>query len=256
LTIDSACYIIRNKQKSVGCTLIRLDSYLVENEFVESRNKAQTIIKDGLVSVNGKPVTKVSFKVEEGDEVSVAEHKSYVSRAAFKLAEFLEELQLDVTDKIALDIGSSTGGFTQVLLESGVREVSAVDVGTEQLHKSLRENAKVHVFENCDIRAFQSDKAFDLVVSDVAFISLLHILNDVDRLATEDIILLFKPQFEVGREAKRDNNGVVLDKKAIENAMQKFEEACALKGWSLLQKSPSKLTGKEGNLEYCYYFKK
>jgi 23S rRNA (cytidine1920-2'-O)/16S rRNA (cytidine1409-2'-O)-methyltransferase len=246
----------KRETKGVGCILIRLDNYLVEKEFVESRNKAQTIIKDGLVSVNSRVICKVSFNVQEGDEVSVAEHKSYVSRAAFKLAEFLEELQLDVSDKTALDIGSSTGGFTQVLLESGVREVTAVDVGTQQLHRSLREDMRVHVFESCDIRVFQSDKAFDLVVSDVAFISLLHILDDVDRLATQDIILLFKPQFEVGREAKRDNNGVVQDKQAIANAMAKFEEACALKEWSLVQKSPSKLTGKEGNLEYCYYFKK
>ncbi len=234
----------------------RLDSYLVEKEFVESRNKAQAIIKDALVSVNSKVITKSSYKVEEGDEVTVQEHKSYVSRAAFKLAEFLEELCLDVNDRVALDIGSSTGGFTQVLLEHGVAEVSAVDVGTEQLHKSLRANNKVHVFENCDIRIFESEKTFDLVVSDVAFISLLHILDDVDRLATQDIILLFKPQFEVGREAKRDNNGVVLDTHVIEIAMQKFEDACALKEWKLIKKSPSKLTGKEGNLEYCYYFKK
>lgn len=235
---------------------MRLDSYLVENELVESRNKAQTIIKEGIVSVNAKVVTKSSFKVEEGDTVTLAKHKSYVSRAAFKLAEFLEELSLDVNGRVALDIGSSTGGFTEVLLENGVAEVSAVDVGTEQLHKSLRVHEKVHVFENCDIRDFESEKAFDLVVSDVAFISLLYILDAVDRLATQDIILLFKPQFEVGREAKRDNNGVVQDKRAIANAMQKFEDACALKEWQLVKKSPSKLTGKEGNLEYCYYFKK
>jgi len=235
---------------------MRLDNYLVEKEFVDSRNKAQSLIKEGLVSVNAKPIKKSSFKVEEGDEVLVSEHKSYVSRAAFKLALFLEELNLDVKGRVALDIGSSTGGFTQVLLESGVKEVSAVDVGTDQLHKSLRYDERVHVYESCDIRKFTSEKAFDLVVSDVAFISLLHILDDVERLSTQDIILLFKPQFEVGREAKRDNNGVVLDKKAIANAMQKFEDACALKGWYLVQKSPSKLTGKEGNLEWCYYFTK
>ncbi len=235
---------------------MRLDNYLVEKEFVDSRNKAQSLIKEGLVSVNAKPIKKSSFKVEEGDEVLVSEHKSYVSRAAFKLALFLEELNLDVKGRVALDIGSSTGGFTQVLLESGVKEVSAVDVGTDQLHKSLRDDERVHVYESCDIRKFTSEKAFDLVVSDVAFISLLHILDDVERLSTQDIILLFKPQFEVGREAKRDNNGVVLDKKAIANAMQKFEDACALKGWYLVQKSPSKLTGKEGNLEWCYYFTK
>ena len=235
---------------------MRLDNYLVENEFVDSRNKAQTLIKDALVSINEKVIKKSSYKVEEGDEVSVAEHKSYVSRAAFKLLEFLEELELDVSGCEALDIGSSTGGFTQVLLERGVAEVSCVDVGTDQLHKSLREDSRVFVYESTDIRKFESQKEFDFVVSDVAFISLLHILDDVDRLAIKEIILLFKPQFEVGREAKRDKNGVVQDKKAIVNAMERFEDACALKGWNLQVKSPSKLTGKEGNLEYCYYFTK
>ncbi len=235
---------------------MRLDNYLVEKEFVDSRNKAQTIIKEGLISVNSKVIKKASYKVEEGDDISVEEYKKYVSRAAFKLAEFLEELNLDIRDKTALDIGSSTGGFTQVLLEGGVKEVSAVDVGTDQLHKSLREDERVHVYESCDIRKFESAKEFDLVVSDVAFISLVHILDDVDRLSSADIILLFKPQFEVGRNVKRDKNGVVQDKKAILNAMQKFEDACVLKEWHLVKKSPSQLTGKEGNLEYCYYFKK
>ena len=235
---------------------MRLDNYLVEKEFVDSRNKAQSIIKDGLVYVNEKLVKKSSFKVEKGDAVKVSEHKSYVSRAAFKLAMFLNELSLNVKDKVALDIGSSTGGFTQVLLEQHVAEVSAVDVGSNQLHPSIKNDTRVYSYESCDIREFQSDKAFDLVVSDVAFISLLYILDDVDRLATEDIILLFKPQFEVGRDVKRDKNGVVLDVKAIARAREKFENACALKGWKLHTKSISKLIGKEGNKEYCYYFRK
>ena len=235
---------------------MRLDNYLVEKELVQSRNKAQEIIKAGLVSVNNKSILKSSFKVTQNDEVDVTEHKAYVSRAAFKLDEFLNETGLDVKGKTALDIGSSTGGFTQVLLERGVGEVSCVDVGSEQLHHSLRNDERVHVHENCDIRKFESKRQFELIVSDVAFISLLYILDDVDRLGSDEIILLFKPQFEVGREAKRDKNGVVTDKKAIASAMTKFEDACRLKNWQLVQKSPSKLTGKEGNLEYCYYFKK
>jgi len=235
---------------------MRLDSYLVEKEFVESRNKAQAIIKEGLVFVNAHPINKSSFKVQEGDTISIEDYKQYVSRGAYKLLDFLEELDLEVKDKIALDIGSSTGGFTQVLLEAGAKEVSAVDVGSEQLHKSIKEDDRVYVYESCDIRKFESEKSFDLVVSDVAFISLLNILNDVDRLSSNKIILLFKPQFEVGREVKRDKNGVVLDKKAITNAMLKFEDACELKNWCLVKKSPSTLTGKEGNLEYCYYFEK
>lgn len=236
--------------------MTRLDSYLVENSLCESRNKAQELIKKGLVQVNAEAVTKSSFKVQEGDSVTLEAHKQYVSRSAHKLLAFLQESELDVDGRVALDIGSSTGGFTQVLLERGVKEVSAVDVGTEQLHKSLREDSRVFVYESTDIREFESPKSFDLVVSDVAFISLLYVLDDVDRLASDDIILLFKPQFEVGREVKRDKNGVVIDKKAIANAMTRFEDACALKAWRLVKKSPSKLSGKEGNLEYCYYFKK
>ena len=236
--------------------MTRLDSYLVAHSLCESRNKAQTLIKKRVVSVNEVVITKSSFEVKESDVVTLGAHKEYVSRSALKLLAFLEEITFDVTGRVALDIGSSTGGFTQVLLESGAQEVSAVDVGTEQLHKSLREDSRVFVYESCDIRNFKSDKAFDLVVSDVAFISLLHILDAIDRLASHAIILLFKPQFEVGREAKRDKNGVVLDQKAILGAMLRFEDACALKGWRLEAKKPSALSGKEGNLEYCYYFKK
>lgn len=233
--------------------MTRLDNYLVEKGFVDSRNKAQAIIKEGLVKVNSKVISKSAYKLGEEDAVQVQEHKQYVSRAAHKLDAFLNELDLDVHDKVALDIGASTGGFTQVLLERGVKEVSAVDVGRDQLHRLIKENDRVFSYESCDIRKFESEKTFELVVSDVSFISLLNILNDVDRLACDKIILLFKPQFEVGREAKRDNHGVVLDEKAIADAMVKFETACANKNWKLIHKSPSKLTGKEGNLEYCYY---
>lgn len=234
---------------------MRLDNYLAKNALAQSRNKAQEIIKEGLVFVNDNVVKKPAYVLQESDVVEIQEHKSYVSRAALKLDEFLNETALDVKDKTALDIGASTGGFTQVLLERGIKEVSCVDVGHDQLHPIVREDSRIVVYEGCDIRNFRSEKQFDVVVSDVAFISLLHILDDVQRLAKEDIILLFKPQFEVGREAKRDKNGVVTDKKAIANAMMKFEDACRLKNWQLLLKSPSKITGKEGNLEYCYHFK-
>ncbi len=234
---------------------MRLDNYLVDLKLVDSRTKAQAIIKEGLVSINSKVIKKSAFKVSPEDEVLVDEYKKYVSRSANKLALFLEELNLNLKDRIALDIGSSTGGFTQVLLENGVAEVSAVDVGKDQLHKSLKDDSRVYSYESCDIRKFESEKSFNLVVSDVSFISLLYILDDVDRLACDEIILLFKPQFEVGREAKRDNHGVVLDNRAISDAMERFEKACEAKGWTLVLKSPSQLTGKEGNLEYCYYFK-
>ena len=235
---------------------MRLDNYLVDNGYVDSRTKAQNLIKNSLVSVDAKIVKKSSFNVEDSSVVELAAHDNYVSRAAYKLKYFLQELKLDVEDDICLDIGSSTGGFTQILLENKVKSVDAVDVGKSQLHRSLLEDARVESYESCDIRDFKSDKVYDLIVSDVSFISLLNILDDVERLASSKIILLFKPQFEVGRDVKRDKNGVVLDAKAIENAMGKFEKRCKEKGWSLKQKSPSKITGKEGNLEYCYFYEK
>ncbi len=237
--------------------MIRLDHYLTQEKLADSRTKAQCLIKDGFVRVNGEVILKSAYKIDATKEkVLVQEHSNYVSRSAYKLSAFLQELDINLDKYVALDIGSSTGGFTQVLLESGVAEVSAVDVGREQLHKTLKQDERVFSYESCDIREFQSQKQFNIVVSDVAFISLLYILDDIDRLAREKIILLFKPQFEVGREAKRDSHGVVTDEKAILKAMKKFEDACELKGWKLIVKSPSQLSGKGGNLEYCYYYEK
>ncbi len=237
--------------------MIRLDQYLVESAKVETRNKAQNMIKEALVSVDGIIILKASHKIDpEINTIKVQEHKEYVSRGALKLDAFLDELSLNIEGANALDIGSSTGGFTQVLLERKVLHVSCVDVGSDQLHHSLRSDERVSVYENQDIRTFTSDEKFDLITSDVAFISLMHILDAVDTLAKDKIILLFKPQFEVGREVKRDKNGVVRDEKAIQKAMIHFEDACMIKGWKLILKSESKITGKEGNLEYCYYYQK
>jgi 23S rRNA (cytidine1920-2'-O)/16S rRNA (cytidine1409-2'-O)-methyltransferase len=142
----------------------------------------------------------------------------------------------------------------QILLESGVGEVVAVDVGDNQLHKSLRDNSRVRVFENCDIREFKSDKPFDIVTCDVSFISILKILKSIDRVSKRDIIILFKPQFEVGKGVKRNKRGVVLDSKAIDSAREKFEKPTQDLGWKLKKSSKSKLAGKSGNIEYLYYF--
>jgi 23S rRNA (cytidine1920-2'-O)/16S rRNA (cytidine1409-2'-O)-methyltransferase len=234
---------------------VRLDQYLVENGFAQSRNKAQTLIKEAKVRIDSKVVQKVSFQV--GDEtVSVDSDHVYVSRSAMKLKGFLPELPFDVMSLKTLDIGSSTGGFTEVLLEFGAESVDAVDVGSDQLHVKLKTDARVRSFENTDIRKFKTQACYDLVVSDVSFISLLHILDDVDRLAKEWIVLLFKPQFEVGREVKRDKTGVIKDTKAIGKAMLTFEDACTLKSWELIKKSEAIIRGKEGNIEYCYCYKK
>ncbi|HIC78841.1 MAG TPA: TlyA family RNA methyltransferase, partial [Sulfurovum sp.] len=158
--------------------------------------------------------------------------------------------------KIALDIGSSTGGFVQILLENEVKSVTAVDVGSNQLHHSLRDNPKIKVFEETDIRAFKTDEIFEIVTCDVSFISILHIIDDIDRLSDRDMILLFKPQFEVGRNVKRDSRGVVIDDKAIKIAIESFENRTSELGWKLCYSTISKLAGKSGNVEYIYHFRK
>lgn len=235
---------------------MRLDSYLVEHALVESRNKAQQLIKEHAVSVDGKIVDKVSFDVAEGSHVSVADTERYVSRAAIKLKGFLPYTEWELGGLNALDVGSSTGGFTQVLLEQGVSSVTCVDVGRDQLHSSLRADERVKVYEATDIREFQAAEPFDIVTCDVAFIALEHIIDAIDSLSRRYIVVLFKPQFEVGREAKRDKNGVVKDEKAIARAMIRFEDMCALKGWKQIAKEAAHISGKEGNQEFCYGYLK
>jgi 23S rRNA (cytidine1920-2'-O)/16S rRNA (cytidine1409-2'-O)-methyltransferase len=235
---------------------MRLDQYLVTNEYTFSRNKAQDIIKKGYVKVNDKIIKKPSFNVNESDKVVVENSQKYVSRAAFKLLGFMNKYNLNFDKKLVLDIGSSTGGFTQVALEKGAFKVVSVDVGNNQLHFSLRDNTKIELFENTDIREFEYPEKFDVIVSDVSFISLLKIIDKIDKLAKDEIILLFKPQFEVGKEVKRDKKGVVKDEDAIKKARGNFEKACKKLGWRLLRSEESNIKGKEGNIEFIYHFKK
>ncbi|MDF1879779.1 TlyA family RNA methyltransferase [Sulfurimonas sp. MAG313] len=234
---------------------MRLDQYLVENNLVDSRNKAQQLIKDSKVSVNKKVITKASFKVSD-ECIELDDEYVYVSRAAYKLKNFLPLLPFDVKGMDALDIGSSTGGFTEVLLLNEVNCVTSVDVGSSQLHEKLLKDKRVRSLENQDIRSFKNDTPFELITCDVSFISLHHILETINILSSGYMILLFKPQFEVGRDVKRDKHGVVSDTKAISAAMLKFEDTCSLLGWTKILMQASSITGKEGNIEYCYCYKK
>jgi 23S rRNA (cytidine1920-2'-O)/16S rRNA (cytidine1409-2'-O)-methyltransferase len=235
---------------------MRLDQYLVTNEYTFSRNKAQEIIKSGYVKINDKIIKKPSFKIYENDKVEVVQNDGYVSRAAYKLKNYLEKYNITFENKCVLDIGSSTGGFTQVALESGAKKAVSVDVGSNQLHKTLRNNPKIELFENTDIRNFAYNEKFDVIVSDVSFISLLKIIGKINELAKNEIILLFKPQFEVGKDVKRDKKGVVTDIKAVKSAMDNFENECKKLGWELIRKEESSIKGKEGNTEFIYHFRK
>ncbi len=236
---------------------MRLDKYLVEEAYFESRNRAHDAIKAGLVTVDGKKA-KASAKIDENSVVEVVDTKFYVSRAGRKLDAFLADYSMDVKNKRALDIGSSTGGFAQIVLEQGVASLDCVDVGRDQLHISLRSNERLSLHEETDIRDFQSAKAFELITCDVSFISILQIISDIDRLAEAetDIVILYKPQFEVGKDAKRDSKGVVQDLDTIARRKEAFEAEAKRLGWDEKYQALSKLQGKEGNQEYLYHFVK
>jgi 23S rRNA (cytidine1920-2'-O)/16S rRNA (cytidine1409-2'-O)-methyltransferase len=233
----------------------RLDYYLTDHDMVPSRNIAQQLIKSGKISVDGKITTKASFQVDEMMTISRADEHIYVGRAALKLKAFLELFPMDIKGKKAIDVGSSTGGFTEILLEQNVASVVCVDVGKDQLHERIRNDQRVRSVEEQDIRSFESEP-FELLTCDVSFISLHNILESLDRLSSRDIVILFKPQFEVGNDVKRNRAGVVQDDKAIVNSQVRFEDAAQLLGWKLIEKSPSQVEGKEGNREYFYHFEK
>ena len=235
---------------------MRLDNYLFEKEMAQSRNKAQELIKSMQVLVNSKIISKPSFKVDVTSKITILNAKQYVSRAGYKLKTYLSEQTIISPQGLnCLDIGSSTGGFVQVLLEEGAKKVVAVDIGSEQLHQSLKIFKNLEFFENMDIRKFKYNQKFDIVTCDVSFIGVEYILDDIERFAKRYIVILFKPQFEVGNGVKRDKKGVVKDNFAIKKAKERFK-ALALQKWDIIDVKDSNLKGKEGNIETFFCFKK
>ncbi|MSN96975.1 TlyA family RNA methyltransferase [Campylobacter sp. FMV-PI01] len=232
---------------------MRADLYTA-NALNISRNRAIELIRSGQILLDDMVLSKPSFDIKSGKISAINE--IYVSRAALKLKLFLENVGINLKDKVCIDIGSSTGGFTQILLENGAKSVTCVDVGSNQLHQNLRDNDRVKVFENLDIRDFKTNQIYEILTCDVSFISLNLIMPYLINLFSEFAIMLFKPQFEVGKMVKRDKNGVVVDQKSILKSMQKFELDCAKLGLIFVEKRYSKIKGKSGNEEIFYLFKK
>jgi len=235
---------------------MRLDKYITEKFDIQSRNKASELIKAGKVLVNNKLIKKTSYDIVGDEQITLNEEEFLVSRSAYKLKYFLEDNNIKVKDKIAIDIGSSTGGFTQILLNNNTKQVTCVDVGTNQLHSSIKNDPRIIIAENTDIRKFNSSTKYELITCDVSFISILNILDDINRLSSKEIIILYKPQFEVGKDVKRDNNGVVLDTKAMKVERENFLQETEKLNWKLQIANESKLAGKSGNIEELFYFTK
>jgi 23S rRNA (cytidine1920-2'-O)/16S rRNA (cytidine1409-2'-O)-methyltransferase len=235
---------------------MRLDSFLVQENYFSSRSKAQAAIANGEVWLNEKPVYKSSVDVDKKSLIKVLEKDRYVSRAGEKLAAFLSQFKIDISNINCVDVGSSTGGFTQVLLEANAAKVCAVDVGTYQLHESLRSHPALHLFEQTNIKDFTPPCEVDLLTCDISFVSTTSMLEVFDKIAFKKAIILFKPQFEVGKDAKRTKKGVLKERAPIERATRAFEAKAASLGWELLLRKPSAIKGKEGNEEIFYAFKR
>jgi 23S rRNA (cytidine1920-2'-O)/16S rRNA (cytidine1409-2'-O)-methyltransferase len=205
--------------------------------------------------VNGRPADKAGLLVGQTDTIELTQAEQYVSRAALKLASVAESLGLNFKSKTVLDVGSSTGGFTDYALKHGAAKVIAVDVGTDQLHPSLRGDSRIELHEKTDIRNFTPAEKPDIVVIDVSFISLRQILPAVNKISGKDtqIVAMLKPQFEA--DVKDVNKGVIKNDSIRRRILKDFEQW--VKGhFIVLDKSDSEVAGSKGNRERFYLLKK
>ena len=235
---------------------VRLDQLLVQKRLVSTRSQAESWIKLGKVLVDGKPCDKPGFFVSLTAQVELKAAERYVSRAGLKLASVASSLKLNFLGKIVLDVGSSTGGFTDYALQHGARKVMAVDVGTDQLHPSLQGNPQIELHEQTDIRDMSvlSDTP-DIVVIDVSFISLREILPHVATLVNQhsQIVAMVKPQFEAGHQLK--SKGIIKNDAMRRDILRVFE-LWARKYFVVIDKSDSEIAGSKGNRERFYLLRK
>ena len=233
----------------------RADLLLVERGLFASRAKAREAIEAGLVLVDGVALKKPSDMVDSKSKIEAQKPYRWVSRGGLKLEAGLTHFQIDAKERICLDVGSSTGGFTDVLLSRGAAKVFAVDVGQGQLHERLLRNKRVVSLEQTDARNLDATLIPDapsLVVCDASFISLKLVLPQALALAAEGafLVALIKPQFEAGREAVREGRGIVRDEAIHEAVCADIAEWLAATGWNVLGIAPSPIEGGDGNREF------
>lgn len=235
---------------------MRLDQALVINNFYPTRAKAVSAIESGLVLVNNAPAKKPSQQVCENDRI-IAQPLPYTTgRGSLKLAHALEHFKIKPTGMACLDVGASTGGFTEILLKNGASRVYAVDVGTDQLIPELKNNPRVVSLEQTDIRTLSVQSIVDLIVIDVSFISLTNIISALVPWGAQDIIALIKPQFEVPREISAKYNGVIKSTELHEQSITNVVDTFAKSGFRLCGITQSPILGGSGNTEFLAHFSK
>ena len=236
---------------------MRLDLYLVNNNYFESRNKAKMEIEAGNVLVNSKVVTKSSFDISDSDKITISENICpYVSRGGYKLEAAIKNFNLVFKDKVVLDIGASTGGFTDCALKNGAKQVYSLDVGTSQLHDSLRGDSRVVVIENTNLLDYNPNTSFDTLVMDVSFVSIEYLLPKLNELISDNnyLMCLIKPQFEVGKIHLK--NGIVKDKNLYLKVLENLDIELSKYNLGIEKLALSPITGGDGNKEFISVIKR
>ncbi len=238
---------------------MRLDKYLYEKGFVPSREKAQAVIMAGQVLVNGRVVDKPGYRLKGNEKVEVKALPKYVSRGGEKLEWAAKRFGLSFKGKTALDVGSSTGGFTDFMLQSGAKRVYAVDVGRGQMDYKLRNDPRVVLYEETDAREITErhvPERVDVITCDVSFISLTKVLPNVLRFLKEEgeLVVLVKPQFELS--PKKVKKGIVREESHKREAIEKVVKFLKEKGFRILGIIKSRPKGTKGNEEFFVYAKR
>ena len=237
----------------------RLDVLIAQRELAPSREKAKAYIMAGVVYVNGQKEDKPGFQVKEDATIEIREKMKYVSRGGYKLEKAMEVFPLILEDKVTMDVGASTGGFTDCMLQNDASKVYAVDVGYGQFAWKLRQDPRVVCMEKTNIRYVEPDHIEDEIEFasiDVSFISLTKVIGPLQSLLTQEgeIVALIKPQFEAGRE-KVGKKGVVRDAAVHKEVIEKIAEYAAELGFGIYGIDYSPIKGPEGNIEYLIYLK-
>ena len=240
--------------------MTRIDVELVKRGLIESRSKASYVIDKGVVFCNDKKILKHSYQVKDEDVLTIKENVlPYVSKGGLKLKKSLDEFSISLVNKNMVDIGSSTGGFSDCAIKENIKKIVAIDVGSNQFSSKVLNTGKVALYENTDFRTVENEllKNIDIACIDVSFISVLKLLDKLITLPKlKEIILLIKPQFECGKDIAFKYKGVVRNKEVHQKVIAKIITKFKDKGFIINGLTFSPILGGDGNIEYLAYFKK